>query len=260
MIIDAHAHIARNDYSGVELYLQQLQESGVDGGLTVPGGMIDVRRITDYIIGRTQPGTAPPDNGYVQNAVQAYPQRIAALCCVNPKDPEALQTLDNALRQGSRGLKLSPMSHMFSFASKAVADLVALCAHYEAPVYTHTLYNPGASTERFVSLAKQFPQVNFVLGHMGFGPADQDGLQAAVELDNFFLETSTGNTLHIEQAVRRAGATKVLYGSEFPLSHPKVELEKILVLKLPQTAQEQVLGKNALHLFKLDALGDTLGR
>ena len=250
MIIDGHSHIFHSDIGSAEQYLAVLQEAGIDMGIAVPGGTVDVRRMTDYIIGRAQPSTDPPDNQYIKLAVEGANGKLMGFCCFNPYTEGAPQMLEEAFRSGFRGLKLSPMSHQFSFASKAVAELAAICGDYGLPLYSHVLYNPGASTERFVSLARKFPQTTFILGHMGFGPADQDALQAAVELDNFFLETSTGSYLTIKQAVERAGAGKVIFGGEFPLSHPKAELAKILALNISDDARERILGGNILELVK----------
>jgi len=250
-IIDAHAHVSDTSYGNVDVYLQQLQEAGIEQGVIVPGGMLDVRKMTDYITGRAQPENPVPNNLYVQKTCKAYPRTLWGLICVNPHDDDALFNLENGLKSGYRGLKLSPMSHQFSFASKAVANLAACCGEYGFPVYTHVVYSPGASTARFVALARQFPKTNFILGHMGFGPADREGLSAAVELDNFYLETSTGNFLHIQESVKRAGPDKIVFGSEFPLSHPKAELEKILLLKLPESDQEKILGGNIRALLGL---------
>lgn len=254
MIIDAHTHLSNTDYGNVDLYLEQAEMAGIDRGVAVPGGMLDVRILTNYIIGRTSPSKEPPDNAYVESAIKTHSPRLVGLCCVDPHSTDAVQTLTESLKRGSRGLKLSPMSHQFSFASKAVAELVACCEQYEVPVYSHVLFSPGASTERFVSLARQFPRTNFILGHMGFGPADQDGLKAAVELDNLFLETSTGNYLHIEQAVKKAGPRKVIFGSEFPLSHPKAELERVLLLPISDDAKEMILGGNIFELLRLNEM------
>jgi predicted TIM-barrel fold metal-dependent hydrolase len=244
MIIDAHVHISPTDFGNVALLLAQLTESGVEGAIAVPGGMLDVRRMTDYIIGRSKPESTVPNNAYVEDCCRLHPTALGSLYCVDPHAPGAVGSLEEAFQRGSRGLKLSPITHQFSFASKAVAELAACCESYGFPVYTHVLYNPGASTARFVALARQFPKVNFILGHLGFGPADQEGLEAAVELDNFFLETSTGSFLHLKEALTKAGPTKLIYGSEYPLSHPKVELEKILLLKASDQALELILGGN----------------
>lgn len=250
-IIDGHGHISDTSYGNVNIYLEQLKEAGIEQGVVVPGGMLDVRKMTDYITGRAQPENPVPNNAYVQQSCKANPSSLLGLICVDPHGDDAVSTLEKGLKAGFRGLKLSPMSHQFSFASKVVANLAACCGDYGFPVYTHVVYSPGASTARFVALARQFPKTNFILGHMGFGPADQEGLAAAVELDNFFLETSTGNFLHLKESAARAGAGKIVFGSEFPLSHPKAELEKILLLKLPESDREKILGGNMLALLGL---------
>jgi len=250
-IIDAHAHISETDYGNVGIYLEQLKEAGIPQGVVVPGGTLDVRRMTDYITGRATPENVIPNNAYVEQTCKVHPSTLWGLICIDPHEDNALAALEKGLREGYRGLKLSPITHQFSFASKAVNNMAACCGEYGYPVYSHVVYSPGAATARFVALARQFPKTNFILGHMGFGPADQEGLAAAVELDNFFLETSTGSYLHIQGAVRKAGPGKIIFGSEFPLSHPKVELEKILLLKLPESEREKILGGNIQALLGL---------
>ncbi|HYH04417.1 MAG TPA: amidohydrolase family protein [Bacillota bacterium] len=256
MIIDAHAHISTTDYGCVEIYLAQLQDSGVDQGLVVPGGMMDVRKMTDYVIGRAKPENLEPNNPYVQECCSRYAEKIHGFICLNPHDATAPEQLERAFNEGFCGLKLSPMSHEFSFAAKVVAELAAVCGEAGFPLYTHVVFSPGASTARLVALARQFPKTNFILGHMGFGPADQDALAAAATLDNFFLETSTGNFLHIGEVVRKAGASKLIFGSEFPLSHPGVELQKILWLKLRDSDRDRILGENIVELLRLTGGGE----
>lgn len=248
-MIDAHAHISNSDYGNVEIYLQQLKEAGIGQGVVVPGGMVDVRRMTDYITGRSKPESLIPDNPYVLQALRANPSTLKGFNCIDPHSQDALKMLEQGYKDGFQGLKFSPLTHQFSFTSKAVQDLVAYCESCGFPVYTHTLYSPGASTSKFVALAKQFPRVNFILGHMGFGPADQEGLEAAATLNNFFLETSTGSYLHIKETVKRAGPGKIIFGSEFPLSHPKAELEKILLLDLSDDGKDKILGGNIQGLL-----------
>lgn len=251
MIIDAHAHISNTEYGNAELYLEQLTASGIPQGIVVPGGMMDVRKMTDYITGAAKPEKPVPDNQYVREACQKFSSNIKPMACINPHDPNAAELLAQRFNDGFRGLKLSPMTHQFSFASKAAASLAVCCGEYGFPVYTHVVFSPGASTSRLISLARQYPGTNFILGHMGFGPADREGLEAAMELDNFFLETSTGSYLHIKEAVRKAGSQKVIFGSEYPLSHPAVELKKILLLDLSSADNDRILGGNISRLLNI---------
>lgn len=244
MIIDAHTHLSKSDYGNVEVYKKYLREAGIDRAVAVPGGMMDVRRMTDYVIGRTMAENPEPDNDYVLECIRENPNMLQGFMCLDPHDDNALIDLERGYRDGFTGLKFNPMTHQFSFSSRAVSELISLCEEYNFPVYSHVLFNPGACTTRFVELAKEFRRVNFILGHMGFGPADQDGLEAACKLDNFYLETSTGNYLHMVEALRKAGAEKLIFGSEFPLSNPKVEMEKVLQLKTSDDQKEKILGRN----------------
>jgi predicted TIM-barrel fold metal-dependent hydrolase len=258
VIIDAHAHISKTDYGDVELYLEQLKESGVDQGLVVPGGMMDVRKMTDYVTGRAKPENPEPNNEYVRRCCSRFP-RIHGLLCLNPHDLTAPEQLEAGFKEGFRGLKLSPLTHEFSFGGAIVADLAACCGEYAYPLYTHVVYSPGASTARLVALARRFPRTPFILGHMGFGPADQEGLEAAATLDNFFLETSTGNFLHLKTAVQKAGVSKIIYGSEFPLSHPWIEMMKIRKLDLAEDDCDRILGGNIGQLLRLTGGGEDSG-
>ena len=53
---------------------------------------------------------------------------------------------------------------------------------------------------------------------------------------------------YLEQAVVRAGARKVLFGSDGPWLHPGVELAKVRELRLPPRDEQLVLGGNLLRL------------
>lgn len=234
--------------TSTNIYLAILKQEGIDQGVVVPGGMVDVRRMTDYITGKRKPDNPVPDNDYLYQCRQAEPS-LHWFACVNPHEPDAQDVLEQQFQRGSSALKLSPITHQFSFASKAVEALADLCGQYNRPVYTHVLYTPGASTARLVMLACKFPKTNFILGHMGFGPADREALEACQELDNVFLETSCGNFLFMEQVVKRAGADKVIFGSEFPLSHPGAELRKVMLLSISDDEREKILSGNMLALL-----------
>ena len=254
MIIDAHTHLSKSNYGNVEIYKRYLKEAGIDKAVAVPGGMMDVRRMTDYVIGRSMAENPEPDNEYVLECIHENPRMLRGFMCLDPHSDNALRDLEEGYRDGFDGLKFNPMTHQFSFSSRAVLELVSLCQDYNFPVYSHVLFNPGACTTRFIELAKKFRRVNFILGHMGFGPADQDGLEAACKLDNFYLETSTGNYLHMEQTVKKAGVEKLIFGSEFPLSNPKVEMEKILQLKISDDQKDKILGRNIEEILSTGGL------
>lgn len=248
MIIDAHAHLSDTDYGDIATLLEQMDYSGIDRAVLIPGGMIDVRNMTAFITGefRVQPTAVP--NELLAKAIADYPDRFYGFVCVNPHEGErALATLREYADRGFTGLKLAPMVHQFSLTSPVVKELVAEAGRLGLPVYTHTVFSPAASTAKVGLLAEEFPDTVFIIGHMGFGPADARAVELAATHDNIYIETSGGSYLIVKQAIEEAGAGKVIFGSEFPMCHPKAELEKILALNCED--KEAVLATNILKLM-----------
>jgi predicted TIM-barrel fold metal-dependent hydrolase len=247
VIIDGHAHVSATEYGNVVVLLQQLDQAGIDRALCVPGGMVDVRQMSRVLLGRVRPDPTIP-NHLVYEALDRHADRIFGLVCVNPKDgAAALRMLEEGFGHGCRGVKLAPVVHQFGFEEPVLAEIATACGARGFPVYSHVLPQPGRTTADFAALARRHPETNFILGHMGFGPADADAIDFAADLDNLYLETSLGNYLIIRDALARLGPAKLIFGSEFPLGHPRAELENIRLLDA--SAHEPILGGNILRLL-----------
>jgi predicted TIM-barrel fold metal-dependent hydrolase len=73
-----------------------------------------------------------------------------------------------------------------------------------------------------------------------------------VRLPNVFADTSGVRYFDVlADAVRRAGADKVLFGSDGPFLHPGVEIAKIHALHLSPPDAALVLGGNILRLTRV---------
>jgi uncharacterized protein len=103
-------------------------------------------------------------------------------------------------------------------------------------------------------LAREYPNVVFVIPHLGSFADDwraQRGLiDHLVRHPNVLTDTSGVRRFDIlREAVERAGARKVLFGSDGPWLHPGVELAKVRLLELPPADEQLVMGGNALRLL-----------
>ena len=102
-------------------------------------------------------------------------------------------------------------------------------------------------------LAAQFPDVSFIVPHLGSFSDDWRAHVQVVDqiarLPNVYTDTSAVKRFdYVEEAVRRGGAHKVLFGSDGPWLHPGLELHKIRLLGLSATEEALVLGGNLLRL------------
>jgi hypothetical protein len=68
---------------------------------------------------------------------------------------------------------------------------------------------------------------------------------------NVFTDTSGIRRFDLlEQAVQRAGAKKVLFGSDGPWLHPGLELAKVRALQLPKADEDLITGGNLVRLLR----------
>ncbi len=249
MIVDFHAHVSDTDYGNMDILARQLGEAGIDKCVIVPGGMMDVRIMTLYVMGEKDSNPEIP-NHVVAEAMAKYPGKMYGMVCINPLDKDgSAAALEGAIRGGFVGLKLNPMSHKFAFSGETLQSAIRECAKRHWPVYSHTLFDVGATTKKYCELARKNPDANFVIGHMGFGPSDVTAFNLAKELDNVYLEASSACTLAISEALRIAGPGKVVFGSEYPMNLPEIQLFQIRKMGLGKDDAEAVLYRNAVRLI-----------
>lgn len=103
-------------------------------------------------------------------------------------------------------------------------------------------------------LAEEYPDVNFIIPHLGSFADDWRAQLALIDHlvrhPNIYADTSGVRRFDLlEQAVRRAGARKILFGSDGPWLHPGVELAKVKALELSPADEQLVLGGNFLRLI-----------
>ena len=106
-------------------------------------------------------------------------------------------------------------------------------------------------------MARQYPKVNFIIPHLGSFADDWKAQLAFIPImerhENIFTDTSGIRRFDLLQmALKRAGAHKILFGSDGPWLHPGVELEKIFALKCSKKETELFLIINQPALSSLD--------
>lgn len=115
------------------------------------------------------------------------------------------------------------------------------------------LFDPGGDVQGVAYLAGRHPDVPWIVPHLSSFSDDWRAqkrlINVLVRVPNMFTDTSGVRYFDLlDEAVARAGARKVLFGSDGPYLHPAPELAKILALDLAPEDRELVLGGNVLRL------------
>jgi predicted TIM-barrel fold metal-dependent hydrolase len=103
-------------------------------------------------------------------------------------------------------------------------------------------------------LAAEYPDVDFIIPHLGSFADDWRAQVLFIDIlaryPNIYTDTSGVRRFDLlVEAVRTAGAGKILFGSDGPWLHPGLELAKVRALGLSAQAEAAIAGGNLLRLL-----------
>jgi len=245
-VFDFHTRLVPRPGAADRL-LAVLDDCKVDRAAVAAGGTIDLRQLSRQLVEGGHVET-DADNDAVLAACDASGGRLVPFFFANPHRPAS----DYAERgERFQGVEISPAVHGVQLTDPRTAALVAEAERLGHPVYLVCITRPGCEVTALVDLARQFPAVTFVLGHTGIGNIDYHAVDLITPVPNIVLETSGGYSSVLRDAIDRLGDGRVLFGSEFPLQHPSVELAKYQAIQITPAEWERVAWDNAIRLLKL---------
>lgn len=240
MIIDCHCHAGKGDgFTGpwdtrapLEKFLRWSTDAGIERTVLFAAFH------SDYAAA----------NREVARIVASRPDRFYGFAFVHTQHGRGriLDIIRTAVKQyGFVGIKVhrhdAPINREVCEAAK----------RFSLPV----LYDVSGEVSVCELLAQEYPEVNFIIPHLGSFSDDWRAQLALIDHlvrhPNIYADTAGVRRFDLlEQAVARAGAKKILFGSDGPWLHPAVELAKIQALQLPPSQEALILGRNFLRLIR----------
>ena len=117
---------------------------------------------------------------------------------------------------------------------------------------------PFALPALCIPAARNYPSLNIILAHAGWGIFSAEAQIAASVCGNLYLETSWCLGEDIRWMISTIGSTRVMMGADLPSNVP-VEISKYKALDLEQSVYDQVIGATAIKVFGLEAIVAKLG-
>ncbi len=239
-IIDCHCHAGIGDrmtapwntIAPIKPYLRRARAAGIAKTIVIPPFHSNYAEANDYL-GRM---------------VARYPDRLVGFAFVHAKRDAGRisEMVGRALKKWRfRGIKVH------GFDAMPTREVCEVARRFRLPMLVDVVRRP----EVVDMLAPQYPDVNFIIPHLGSFTDDWKAHQQVIyqiaRYPNVYSDTSAVRQFdYLVQAIKRAGPRKLLFGSDGPWTHPGLELHKIRLLGLPPDEQAMVLGGNVLRLLR----------
>jgi predicted TIM-barrel fold metal-dependent hydrolase len=246
MIIDCHCHAGKGDrmtapwntVADIEPYLRRARAAGIDKTVVV------ATFHTDYA----------KANADVARIIARHPGRLIGFVFVHAtRDAGRIfRMVAHAVGKWRfRGIKIH------GYEAMPTREVCEAARAFRLPIFVDVVSRP----EVIDMLAPEFPDVNFIVAHLGSYTDDwrahQQVAYQVARYPNVYGDTSAVRRYdYIVEAVKRAGARKLMFGSDGPWIHPAVELHKIRLLGLPKDQEALVLGGNLMRLMRGARVGE----
>ena len=243
MIIDCHCHAGKGDgltgpwdtAAPLDGYLRWAAPFGIDRTVLFAAFHSDYR-------------TA---NREVARIVKSRPDRFYGFAFIHPardRGRVGLLVREAVEQHGFRGIKV----HRHD--ARITREICDAARAWRMPV----LYDVMGEVSVVELLATEYPDVNFIIPHLGSFADDWHAQRACIDVltrhPNVYTDTSGVRRFDLlVEAVRRAGPEKVLFGSDGPWLHPGIELFKVRALGLEPRDERKIAGGNIMRILGLAA-------
>lgn len=261
-VIDAHCHIypekiARKAAESVGAFyseppacggtLEELIQRGTEAGID--------RFVVQSVA--TAPKQVASINRFIAEEVAANPTRLIGFGTLHPESADQKGDLEALLSLGLKGVKLHPDIQGFCIDDERCLRIYELCAEAGLPILMHTgdhrydMSNPN----RLLPILKSYPSLTVIGAHFGGWSIWERASLELADQENLIVDCSSSLCyIPIEvsrEIIRRYGAERVLFGTDFPLHAPENEMRLFEELALEDWENQAILSGNVKKLLKI---------
>ncbi len=245
MILDFHSHLDRDPITK-EYKVEELLKDMDDNN-------IDLRVVSTYY------GTSISSaNDKIVELVRKYPDKLIGCAVINPKADDSVTEAERVLAMDEiKVIEFNSLEHgyrpeKYAYNIEPILDLVK---KYHKIVKVFTGHGFFTMPEQWYFYSKRYPEITFVIEHMGgsdfsYGTVD---LLKEPDTSNLMLETSYETEVpSLHRVFKEVSEDRFLYGSNYPYNYTDLSIMKYDMLDLSDSLKEKMFYKNAQKLLGLD--------
>ena len=260
-LIDFHTHvypdsIAVKATKNVRDFYDGIGEDGVDGRVETLLAHADQAGITECVIlpVATKPERTRHINEFIVAQASAQP-RLYGFGTVHAAMDDLMGEVDYIRENGLRGIKMHPDYQTFDIDDPRMFPVYEQIQG-EMPIVFHMgdLRYDYSHPAKLRHVLELFPKLQVVAAHFG-GYQMRDIAKEVLSDTKCLFDTSSSLMFmqpgEAEKLIRHYGADRFLFGSDYPMWDPVMELKRFSKLDLTDDEKEQIAWKTAAELLRV---------
>ena len=262
-IINAHCHIypeaiAERAVQGIGgFYGIELDLNGTTDDLIKDGSKIGVVHYLVHSVA-TKPSQVRTINSFIASEVQSHPGLFTGFGTLHPDSDDLEGDLEHLLSLGLKGVKIHPDCQGYSLDEKKAVRLGKLISDSGLPVLTHCgdYRFSRSNPDQLMYFLDSLPDLKVIGAHLGGWSVWDEVSEKIAGRYNIYVDCcSCFRFMEPEQAValiRKFGADKVFWGTDYPAWGHEDEIELFEKLELTEAEREMILFKNAAEFLHIE--------
>lgn len=183
--------------------------------------------------------------------------RFTALIALHPDYKNFEDELDRGIEMGLSGVKLHPDFQRFDMDEEQLFPMYRAIARRGLPLLIHMgdIRYDHSRPCKLANLMRNVPDLTVIAAHFGGYQRWEEALEVLIPSDKLWFDTSSSlGILPYDRAMRlieRFGTDRFMFGTDFPIWDPVLEVEKVKKLPLSESEFEAIFAENFKKLFKM---------
>ena len=206
----------------------------------------------------TTPKQVQSINEFIAATVAAAPGRLTGLGTLHPNSDDLRADVEHLVALGLKGVKLHPDIQDFKVDDYRCLKIYELCEEFGLPVLMHTgdkRYD-NSNPNRLIPILKIYDRLTIVGAHFGGWSIWEEASHVLCDIENLYVDCSSSmpwiSDEKTVEIIRRYGADRVLFGTDYPMWSPVSELERFMTLPLSDEERRMILSENVRKVYELN--------
>ena len=205
----------------------------------------------------TTPHQVSSINRFIAEAVAQSGGRFTGLGTLHPDSEDMAADVDEIIALGLKGVKLHPDIQKVQLDDPRMHKMYELCEG-RLPMLIHTgdsRYD-NSNPNRMIPILEKYPNLTVIGAHFGGWSVWEEATEKLCGYKNFLVDCSSSlyaiTPEKAKELILIYGVHRVLFGTDYPLWTPEIEIERFMKIDLSDEQREDILYNNAAKLFLND--------